>query len=44
MELYQANRNNVLGWYMKEFLTKQNLSETELQALHYGIRALTYGE
>ncbi len=43
-ELYQANKNNVLGWYMKEFLAKQKLSEREEQALHYGIRALTYGE
>lgn len=43
-ELYAANQNNVLGWYMKEFMEKKGLSETELQALHYGIRALTYGE
>lgn len=43
-KLYLANKNNVLGWYMKEFLVKQELSETEEQALHYGIRALTYGE
>lgn len=43
-ELYQANQNNVLGWYMKEFMGKQELSETERKALHYGIRALTYGE
>ncbi len=43
-KLYQANKDNVLGWYMKEFLEKQELGEIELQALHYGIRALTYGE
>ena len=43
-ELYRENQNNVLGWYMKEFLKKPELSETERQALHYGIRALTYGE
>lgn len=43
-ELYQANQNNVLGWYMREFMKKQELSETERQALDYGIRALTYGE
>lgn len=43
-ELYRSNQNNVLGWYMKEFMQKTELSETELQALHYGIRALTYGE
>lgn len=43
-ELYQANQNNVLGWYMKEFMNKQELNETERQALDYGIRALTYGE
>ncbi len=38
-ELYQANKNNVLGWYMKEFLKKETLNEIERQALHYGIRA-----
>lgn len=43
-ELYAANQNNVLGWYMKEFIEKQELNEEEKQALHYGIRALTYGE
>lgn len=43
-ELYAANRNNVLGWYMKEFMERHVLSEEEQQALQYGIRALTYGE
>lgn len=42
--LYRENKNNVLGWYMKEFLDKEDLGEMEREALHYGIRALTLGE
>lgn len=42
--MYKANAENVLGWYLKEFMEMEEWSDKERKALYYGIRALTLGE
>lgn len=42
--MYKVNSDNILGWYMNEFMKKEKLDDTEKKALYYGIRALTLGE
>lgn len=43
-EIYEENRNNMLGMYVKKFTEKEELTAMERKALHYGIRALSLGE
>lgn len=43
-EIYQKNKSNMLGIYVKRFADKDELTKTERKALSYGIRALSLGE
>ncbi|NLZ80467.1 MAG: DNA repair exonuclease [Clostridiales bacterium] len=43
-DIYQKNKNNMLGMYVKRFTDKDGLTKIERKALNYGIRALSLGE
>lgn len=43
-DIYETNRNNMLGMYVKRYIDKEELTKIEKKALNYGIRALSLGE